>query len=76
MILCPEHPRASQKGYVPEHILVAEALLGRPLLPTEIVHHDNEYPDDNRPKNLIVMTAPEHTRLHNWRREMVKQCSR
>ena len=30
-----------------------------------IVHHDNENKLDNSPKNLIMMTRGEHSKLHN-----------
>ncbi len=50
----PNHPRAFGNGYVYEHWLVAEDMLGRPLFPDEEVHHDNEVRGDNRPENLIV----------------------
>lgn len=64
-VLLPEHPRAGQHGYVLEHIVVAEASLGRALLPGEVVHHRNGQKDDNRPENLQVLTLGEHARLHN-----------
>lgn len=75
-ILMPEHPRANNRGYVAEHILVAEKKLGRPILRGEVVHHDNEIKDDNRPENLIVMTPEEHMRIHHQRRGLVRQCSK
>lgn len=59
----PDHPGADSRGYVYEHRLVAEATLGRPLLPGEIVHHRNGAKTDNRPVNLEVLAS----RLHHGR---------
>jgi hypothetical protein len=60
----PDHPAASSIGYVLEHRLVMETVVGRHLLPSEIVHHLNGDTTDNRPENLEVMTQAEHARLH------------
>jgi hypothetical protein len=67
-IWMPGHPRASD-GYVFEHILVAEATLGRPLTREDVVHHINGVRTDNRPENLRVMTNAEHSALHAAQRK-------
>lgn len=63
-VFLPDHHRARGNGYVFEHILVAEATLGRKLLPNEDVHHEDENKKNNSPDNLQVLTKSQHSMLH------------
>jgi hypothetical protein len=48
-----------------EHRVVMEQVLGRDLLPSEVVHHINGLCWDNRPDNLVVFAShSEHAKFH------------
>ena len=72
MVRQPDHPRARHNGYVLEHILVAEQMLGRPLEPGEEVHHINRQKDDNRPENLQIY----QNHLDHWMTEHYETVAR
>lgn len=64
-IYFPEHHSAKNHGFVYEHIVVAEKILGRNLKEGEVVHHINQKRTDNSPKNLMVFkTKEDHSRFH------------
>ncbi len=49
----------------PEHRVVAELMLGRPLKPGEVVHHIDGDKRNNDPKNLMVFgSQSEHAAFH------------
>lgn len=67
-IYFPDHPKSTKDGYIMEHILVMECLLGRHLNEDEVVHHQNGIKDDNRKENLQLMTKSEHMTYHAKKR--------
>lgn len=58
-----DHPKA-RNGYVCEHVLVVEKMLGRYLDDSAVVHHINGDKSDNREENLFVITRSGHRQAH------------
>lgn len=72
-VLVVDHPFAKSRmkrgvyrreGYILEHRLVMEHMLGRYLLPTEVVHHKDRNRLNNSPDNLELFSSnSEHLRV-------------
>lgn len=57
LVKSPEHPHATQAGYVRQHRLVMEEELGRYLAPGEVIDHRNGDTSDNDPLNLRLFAS-------------------
>ena len=69
----PDHTQSNSSGYIMEHDLVMECIIGRRLNDDECVHHINFIRDDNRKENLKLMTKTEHMSLHAKLRHLNKE---
>jgi hypothetical protein len=68
-VRCPKPflPMARKDGYVMEHRLIVAIAMGRCLLRSEVVHHINHDPQDNRPENLEVFSSNQAHKLFEAR---------
>jgi hypothetical protein len=76
MVRVWDHPRARSGGYVFEHVVVMEAVLGRPVRVDESVHHENGVRHDDRPETLELWIRPQQAGIRvedaiAWAREIL-----
>lgn len=75
LVYRPDHPDAQVGGWILEHRLVAERMIGRRLLRTEVVHHKDHDTQNNSESNLEVLPCiGEHTKLHKLRKRATLTC--
>lgn len=72
-VYAPDHHRAIGK-YVPKHVLVVEAAMGKPLRPTAPVHHVNQIKTDNRNCNLVACNDQAYHALLHMRMRALDAC--
>ena len=74
MILNPSHPKADKFGYVFEHILVCEKVLGKHLPINAEPHHIDGNKNNNAPNNLIICQDRSYHMLLHVRTLALKLC--
>jgi hypothetical protein len=74
LLLVPGHQRANARGYVREHILVAEKALGRALPDGAEIHHFNEVRSDNANRNLVICQDDAYHKLLHARATALRAC--
>lgn len=72
--LVPEHPRANSYGYVLEHILMVERVIGQHLPLQAEVHHVNEVKHDNRNANFVICEDRSYHMLLHQRKRAFLAC--
>jgi hypothetical protein len=69
-VRCPKDflAMARKDGYIMEHRLIVAQMMGRCLTRTEVVHHRNHDPQDNRPENLELFPDNGTHKRTEWAR--------
>ena len=68
----PTHERADKQGYVYEHTLVYEKMMGSLPKKNEVIHHINLDKLDNRFENLFICEHKSHLICHRSIENLIK----
>ena len=68
--------RPGAMAYTSQHVIVAKEMLGRALLPGEIVHHIDGNKQNNQPENLHVCSRSHHRIIHRSLESLATQLVR
>lgn len=74
LVACSGHSRADRAGYVREHLLIAERVLGRPLPRDVEVHHVDMDPGNNANRNLVICQDHGYHGLLHQRQHALDAC--
>lgn len=74
LLLNRNHHRATHEGYVFEHILIAEQVLGKPIGKEHEIHHVDEIPAHNNNNNLVVCENHAYHLFLHRRARALKAC--
>jgi hypothetical protein len=70
----PGHPRTDNRGYVREHILMVERVLGHYLLPPHVVHHVDGNKTHNENSNFVACEDESYHQLLHARKRALEGC--
>ncbi len=70
----PEHPNSDCRGYIMEHILIAEAALGFYLPEKSVIHHIDGNPLNNSNSNLVICQDQGYHHLLHCRQRALAGC--
>lgn len=74
-VQAPEnHPRTDSRGYVREHVLIAERALGHHLAKHHPVHHFDGDRKNNAESNLVICESEAYHQLLHMRQRALAAC--
>lgn len=68
----PDHPYSDKNGYIQEHRLIIEKVLGRFMKPHECAHHIDKNRKNNKNKNLVACNDWGYHQILHHRERLLK----
>ncbi len=76
LVYAPNHPLRRKNNKILEHRIVAEKHFGVRLKRKNVVHHKNDNPSDNRPKNLKIYPSNKEHKQDDYRFRKISENGR